>query len=195
MEENILNTSTSSATATTTTTAVNNENLIYDVMKYDTELRGFAMKMTQNVTDTEDLMQDTYLKVAQYSSKYTQDTNLKAWVVTIMKNTFINSYRRRQHCKIVSDDYLPAGYENCVTDPSDAADLRYYITEISNSIAAKEESQRKPFEMYLDGYKYQEIADIMQLPIGTVKSRIHFTRKKLMEELQDYVSPTFPRTA
>jgi RNA polymerase sigma-70 factor (ECF subfamily) len=73
--------------------------------------------------------------------------------------------------------------------------MRHYVSEINKKILEKKEDQRKPFEMFLDGYKYQEIAELMNLSIGTVKSRIFFTRKKLMEDLKDYVSPTFPQTA
>lgn len=164
----------------------NNDNLIIDVMKFDAELRGSALKMTKNLADAEDLVQDTYAKVIQYSYKYSPDTNLKAWVFTIMRNTFINGYRRRQNSKVFSEDLATSGYENTSFDPADSADLHYYVSEINNKISTLDPEQRKPFEMFVDGYKYQEIAEYMQLPIGTVKSRIHFIRQKLMHELHDY---------
>lgn len=172
------------------------QKVINQVMAYDSSLRQFANSLTLNDEDANDLVQDTYLKVIQFSSKYTANTNLKAWVFTIMKNTFINQYRRKQRAKVMIDQsedlYV---FNNMVSNPSDAADMHYYVSDISRRISAEKEDQRKPFEMFLDGYKYQEIAEEMQLPIGTVKSRIFFTRKKLMENLQDYVTPTFPRSA
>lgn len=171
-------------------------NVINQVLEYDKYLHQYALSLTYNEDDANDLVQETYLKVLQYSSQYSENTNLKAWVYTIMKNTFINDYRRKQRCKVVIDQTEDLYYlNNLVSDPSDAADMHYYVTDISRKIAEENEEQRKPFEMFVDGYKYQEIADEMELPIGTVKSRIFFTRKKLMEKLSDYVTPTFPRSA
>ena len=175
---------------------VGNTNIINQVMEYDRNLHQYAFSLTCNEDDANDLVQDTYLKVLQFSSQYSENTNLKAWVYTIMKNTFINNYRRKQRCKMVIDQTEDLYYlTNVVSDPSDSADMHYYVSDISKKIAMEDEAQRKPFEMFVDGYKYQEIADEMHLPIGTVKSRIFFTRKKLMAKLGDYVTPTFPRSA
>ena len=172
------------------------QSVIAQVMKYDNTLRQFALSLTLNADDAEDLLQDTYLKVLQFSNKYSENTNLKAWVFTIMKNTFINSYRRKQRSKILVDQSEDLYYlNNLVSDPSDAADMHHYVTELNKKIMEKKEEQRKPFELFLDGYKYQEIADIMNLSIGTVKSRIFFTRKKLMDDLRDYVTPNLPQSA
>lgn len=172
------------------------QSVIEQVMQYDETLRQFALSLTLNTEDAEDLLQDTYLKVLQFSDRYSDNTNLKAWVFTIMKNTFINTYRRKQRSKVLIDQSEDLYYlNNLVSDPADAADMRHYVTEINKKIMEKKEDQRKPFELFLDGYKYQEIADMMDLSIGTVKSRIFFTRKKLMEDLQDYVTPNLPRTA
>lgn len=166
------------------------KSIIDQVMQFDTILRQFAISLTMNPDDAEDLLQDTYLKVIQGSSSYSDDTNLKAWVFTIMKNTFINNYRKRQRSKVIIDQSEDLYYlNNLVTDPADAADMHHYVNEINKTILQKKEEQRKPFELFLDGYKYQEIADMMKLSIGTVKSRIFFTRKKLMEDLSDYVMP------
>lgn len=173
------------------------EQLVQQVMKLDSNLHQFAASLAKTPQDVEDLVQDTYLKVMQYSSKYSANTNLKAWVYTIMKNTYINAYRRKMRAQTFLDDSADSFYlNNSVSDPCDAADLHYFVTEINEKILEKNEDQRKPFEMYLDGYKYQEIADVMNLSMGTVKSRIYFIRQKLMADLKDYVTPTFPgRTA
>ena len=111
-----------------------------------------------------------------------------------MKNTFINNYRRKQRSKIIVEQNEDLYHlNNYVSSPSDSADMNFYVKDINEKILEKKEDQRKPFEMFLDGFKYQEIADEMNISIGTVKSRIFFTRKKLMEDLKDYVTPTYPQ--
>ena len=161
----------------------------------DADLRRYAASLTPIREDQEDLIQNTYLKVMLCSEQFREETNLKAWVLTIMRNTFLNEYRRNQRKLVVSETHVPQGYENSQYNPADSADVNYYVKDINGRIMAKSPEQRKPFEMFVDGYKYQEIADEMGLSIGTVKSRIFFIRKKLMEELHDYVTPTFPKTA
>lgn len=169
--------------------------IIQEVMLMDADLRRYAASLTPVREDQEDLIQNTYLKVMLYSHQYRDETNLKAWVFTIMRNTFLNEYRRNQRGKVVSETSVSQGYENYWHNPADNADVHYFVKDINGRISEKDPDQRKPFEMFVDGYKYQEIADEMGLSIGTVKSRIFFMRKKLMEELRDYVTPTFPKTA
>lgn len=176
-----------------TTTA---ESLIDKALKYDQGLRQYAFSLTLNQDDANDLVQETYLKIMQNSDYFKENTNLKAWIYTIMKNSFINNYRRKQRSKVFveqSEDLYHLN--NLASNPSDDADMNFYVKDINEKIMEKKEDQRKPFEMFLDGFKYQEIADEMNISIGTVKSRIFFTRKKLMEDLCDYVTPTYPQTA
>ncbi|MDR1112358.1 MAG: RNA polymerase sigma factor [Bacteroidales bacterium] len=161
-------------------------NIINRVLQFDHSLRQFAQSLTPNLEDVNDLLQDTYVKVMVNSSYYKEDTNLKAWVCTIMKNTFINNYRRRQKERgsvIQTEDLYHL--KDYVSDPSNTADMRSCVAEINKAIMKQQEEQRQPLEMYIDGYKYQEIADAMNISIGTVKSRIFFTRKKIMEELKN----------
>ncbi len=166
-----------------------NASLIEKTLQMDSHLRQYAVSLTMNLDDAEDLLQDTYLKVIQNENSYKEDTNLKAWVITIMKNTFINNYRRKQRSKVFIDQSEDLYYlSNTITSKEDNADMHLYYTEINKKIQEKKEEQKKPFEMFIDGYKYQEIADEMNISIGTVKSRIFFMRKRLMEELNDYVS-------
>ena len=166
-----------------------NASLIEKTLQMDSHLRQYAVSLTMNLDDAEDLLQDTYLKVMQTENSYKEDTNLKAWVITIMKNTFINNYRRKQRSKVFIDQSEDLYYlSNSVSSNEDNADMHLYYTEINKKIQEKKEEQKKPFEMFIDGYKYQEIADEMNISIGTVKSRIFFMRKRLMEELNDYVS-------
>lgn len=166
-----------------------NASLIEKTLQMDSHLRQYAVSLTMNLDDAEDLLQDTYLKVIQNENSYKEDTNLKAWVITIMKNTFINNYRRKQRSKVFIDQSEDLYYlSNTISSKEDNADMHLYYTEINKKIQEKKEEQKKPFEMFIDGYKYQEIADEMNISIGTVKSRIFFMRKRLMEELNDYVS-------
>jgi RNA polymerase sigma-70 factor (ECF subfamily) len=161
-------------------------NIINKVLQFDHSLRQFAQSLTHNPEDVNDLLQDTYVKVIVNSNYYKEDTNLKAWVCTIMKNTFINNYRRKQkerNLVIQTEDLYHL--KDYVPDPGNTADMRYSVSEINKVIMKQQEDQRQPLEMYIDGYKYQEIADTMNISIGTVKSRIFFTRKKIMEELKN----------
>ena len=172
------------------------DNLMKRVLAYDDRLRQFATYLTRNQYDAEDLLQDTYLKVMQNAEHYSDDTNLKAWVFTIMRNTFINGYRRKQKSKVVSsegDDNVQ--FTSTATVSADAADLPLYVSEITTAISSMKENQRDALELYIDGFKYQEIADQLNISIGTVKSRIFFARQKLMNTLTDYSTVDLPLTA
>ncbi|MDR2980483.1 MAG: RNA polymerase sigma factor [Bacteroidales bacterium] len=130
--------------------------LINRVLGFDQGLRHYAVSLTMNQEDACDLVQDTYLKVIQNSDYYKEDTNLKAWVYTIMKNTFINNYRRKQRSKMVVEQNEDLYHlNNFVSSPSDAADMNFYVKDINEKILDKKEDQRRPFEMFLDGFKYQ----------------------------------------
>ena len=166
------------------------------VLSMDDLLRQFAFSLTRNQEDAEDLVQETYLKVLQNTDRYADATNLKAWVYTIMKNTFINNYRRKQRCKVVTDGYEdPVFFTSTATVSGDDADLPLYVSEITSAISSMKDNQRDAFEMYVDGFKYQEIADRLQISIGTVKSRIFFARQKLMSNLSGYSVEKLPLTA
>jgi RNA polymerase sigma factor (sigma-70 family) len=151
-------------------------------------LKYYALSLTSDKDRANDLLQETFLKALTYQDKFAADTNFKAWVYTIMKNTFINDYRKAAksrnsfngsnsefHLKIAKDKLYPS------------PDSFYSSNEIEKSISALEDEYRIPFQMFLDGYKYKEIADKLELPLGTVKSRIFFTRKKLTATLKDFV--------
>lgn len=154
----------------------------------ENSLKYYALSLTSDMDRANDLVQETFLKALTYQDKFAADTNFKAWVYTIMKNTFINDYRKAAksrnsltgsnsefHLKITKDRMYPS------------PDSFYSSNEIEKSISALEDEYRIPFQMFLDGYKYKEIADKLDLPLGTVKSRIFFTRKKLTATLKDFV--------
>ncbi len=159
----------------------------YKLLGLQKNLKYFAYTLTSNYDDAQDLVQETYLKALTNRDKFTDNTNLKAWAFTIMKNTFINNYRQSVRNNTILDKtddlyYLNLSKESKMSSPESKLSEK----EISKKINAIEKDQRKPFEMYNEGYKYKEIAERLDLSIGTVKSRIFFTRKKLMEELKDY---------
>jgi len=150
-------------------------------------LQRFAMSLTSDHDTALDLVQDTYLKAITNKDKFVDYTNLKAWVFTIMKNTFINNYRRNIKENTIIDGTQDLYYINQPNDKgSISPESNYSEREIERAINSLEEEFRIPFRMHIEGYKYREIADELGLKIGTVKSRIFFTRQKLMQMLKDY---------
>jgi RNA polymerase sigma factor (sigma-70 family) len=153
-----------------------------------TNLQRFAMSLTSDRDTALDLVQDTYLKAITYKDKFVDYTNLKAWVFTIMKNTFINNYRRNVKENTIIDGTQDLYYINLSGDKGFISpESSYAESEIEKAINSLEDEFRIPFRMHLEGYKYKEIGDKLGLKIGTVKSRIFFTRQKLMLILKDYV--------
>lgn len=159
------------------------------IIGFETSLERFALSLTNNMEDAKDLVQETYVKALTYRDKFVHYTNLKAWLYTIMKNTFINNYRKNVRENTTVDHtpdlyFLSQSKDNVNPNP----DSRYSEKEISKKIEELDDDFKVPFKMHTSGYKYKEIADELDLKIGTVKSRIFFTRKKLMEQLQDYAA-------
>jgi len=159
----------------------------YQLTSLSSNLERFALSLTSNREDAKDLLQETFAKAISYREKFMDNTNLKAWTFTIMKNTFINNYRRASKSNTTFDNtddlyYLNINKEGIGSSP----ESEYATKEINKAISELEDEFRVPFLMHTQGYKYKEIADELDLKIGTVKSRIFFTRKKLMEKLKDY---------
>jgi len=152
------------------------------------KLQRFAMSLTYDNDTALDLVQDTYLKAISNKDKYVDYTNLKAWVFTIMKNTFINNYRRNIRENTVIDSTRELYYINVSHDKgSISPESNYSAGEIEKAIDSLSNDFKIPFRLHLHGYKYNEIADDLGLKIGTVKSRIFLTRQKLMQLLKDYL--------
>ncbi len=158
-----------------------------NVLMMRPRLRAFALSLTMDREDALDLLQDTILKAFTYREKFTDSTNLSAWLFTIMKNTFINNYRRRKKANTIIDQsaelYL---LHHTSSKGSISPESRYTEKEILKGISQLSDDVRIPFERHLQGFKYKEIADEMNLPIGTVKSRIFFARQQLMAKFKDY---------
>lgn len=160
-----------------------------DLVGLKPNLQRFAISLTYDHDTALDLVQDTYLKAISNKDKFVDYTNLKAWVFTIMKNTFINNYRRNSKENTIIDGTKDLYYINQPNDKGPVSpESNYSQAEIEKAINSLEDDFRIPFRMHIEGYKYKEIADKLGLKIGTVKSRIFFTRQKLMQVLKDYES-------
>ncbi|MBE6288147.1 MAG: RNA polymerase sigma factor [Mediterranea massiliensis] len=151
------------------------------------ELLRFAYKLTADREEANDLLQETSLKALDNEDKYTPDTNFKGWIYTIMRNIFINNYR-----KIVREQTFVDQTENLyhLNLPRDTAyestERAYDLKEMRRVVNSLPKEYRIPFSMHVSGFKYREIAERLDLPLGTVKSRIFFTRQKLQRELKDF---------
>ena len=151
------------------------------------KLHYYALSLTSDSERADDLLQETFLKALTYRDKFAQNTNFKAWIYTIMKNTFINDYRRNVKTKNTFDgsgNDLHLLYSKDVVDPG--PDSAYSSKEINKTIDALEDESKVTLTTWIEGVKYKEIAEELDLPLGTVKSRIFFTRKKLEKALKDY---------
>ncbi|MEE1045882.1 MAG: RNA polymerase sigma factor, partial [Clostridia bacterium] len=132
------------------------------------------------------LLQDTTLKALDNESKYSDNSNFKGWLFTIMRNIFINNYRRTVRERTVIEGTEDLYQLNFQQPTNSTPEGTYAVNEISQIIDSFSEDYRKPFSMYVAGYKYEEIAEILDIPLGTVKSRIFTTRQKLRSILKDY---------
>src|SRR6185503_6302479 len=150
-------------------------------------LRPFAINLTRDNEAAKDLYQETLYKALANHEKYNAGTNIKAWLFTIMRNIFINNYRRRAKQKTIFDstpeDYLINLKQVSV---SNGAESSLRVKEIKSAIDRLPEIFKMPFLLYFDGYKYQEISEYLHEPLGTIKSRIHFARKLLKEQVSRF---------
>ena len=158
-----------------------------NLMNLQSNLLNFAYMLTSNRDDAYDLLQDTTLKALDNEEKYAEGTNFKGWVFTIMRNIFINNYRRGVRSATVVDTtdnlyHLNLSQDSGIESPEES----YSAAEITEAINEFSDEYRIPFSMPIAGYKYNEIADHVGLPLGTVKSRIFTARKKLQERFSDY---------
>jgi len=148
-------------------------------------LKPFAITLTRDQETARDLMQETIYRALANREKYNVGTNIKAWLYTIMRNIFINNYRRKAKQNTIfqnsTNDFLLDYNQVTVGNP---AESNLKLKEIGKAIHELPEIFRNPFLLYYDGYKYFEIADMLAEPLGTIKSRIHFARKLLKSQLE-----------
>ena len=145
-------------------------------------LNSFAYNLTKNVEDARDLFQETAFRALTNKEKFRAGTNFKAWLFTIMKNIFINNYRKKVKANTIIDSTDNLYYINSGGSLiSNQAESNILMDELQEIIESLDEGIMVPFMMHYEGFKYQEIADKLELPLGTVKSRIFFARKELKE--------------
>lgn len=145
-------------------------------------LMAFSLKLTGNYVDAEDLFQDTAVRIITNAEKYHQGTNFKAWAATIMRNIFINNYRKKVRRNLIIDQtpnnyYLNSGDELVANEGEHDMEFK----ELMGLVESLPDDFKKPFVMAYEGYKYDEIAEELDSPLGTIKSRIFFARKKLQK--------------
>jgi RNA polymerase sigma-70 factor (ECF subfamily) len=150
-------------------------------------LKPFAVTLTRDNEVAKDLLQETMYRALVNKEKYNVGTNIKAWLYTIMRNIFINNYRRKSKQSTIFDnspnDFL-LNYNQVTTANSAEGSLK--MKDMEFAIHRLPEIFRNPFVLYFEGYKYHEIADLLTEPLGTIKSRIHFARKILRGQLSRY---------
>jgi RNA polymerase sigma-70 factor (ECF subfamily) len=150
-------------------------------------LKPFAITLTRDTEAAKDLFQETLYRALANKEKYNVGTNIKAWLYTIMRNIFINNYRRRAKQKTIFDntpnDFL---LNNNQVATADVTESNLRIKDIQAAIYNLPEIFRNPFLLYFDGFKYHEIADMLMEPLGTIKSRIHFARKLLKAQIDRF---------
>ncbi|WP_300727592.1 RNA polymerase sigma factor [uncultured Bacteroides sp.] len=162
-------------------------NFAQNLLSVQTELLHFAYKLTADRDEANDLLQETALKALDNEDKYTSETNFKGWIYTIMRNIFINNYRKALRDQTYVDPTDNQFYINQgVNLEAESLEGSYDLKEMHRVVNSLPKDYRVPFAMYVSGFKYREIADKLGLPLGTVKSRIYFTRQKLQEELKDF---------
>jgi RNA polymerase sigma-70 factor (ECF subfamily) len=159
----------------------------YQVGNFSKFLRPFALRLTRDSDDANDLVQDTLVKAYTNREKYADGTNLKAWLFTIMKNTFITQYQRMVRRNTFIDTTENLHFINSNESLQDNGAIASFMREdIEKALELTDEMYRLPFLMYFQGFKYHEIAEELDLPIGTVKNRIHIARKDLKKMLYMY---------
>ncbi len=161
-------------------------NIHLQLEKVSNSLRAFSLKLTGNEADANDLYQDTALRVISNADKYQPDTNFKAWAVTIMRNIFINNYRKKIRRGTILDQtpnnyYINSGGQAIEND----GEMYMAYKELLRMVSALPEDFKRPFWMAYKGYKYDEIAEKLDAPLGTIKSRIFFARRKLQKMYED----------
>lgn len=164
-----------------------NSKITNKIVAMQPELMSFAFKLTANQDSANDLVQDSILKALDNAQKFVYQENFKGWMYTIMRNIFINNYRKTVRDQTFVDQTDNLFHLNLSQESGfDSTEGAYDLKEIHRIVNALPKDYRIPFAMYVSGFKYREIAEKLGLPLGTVKSRIFFTRQRLQNELKDF---------
>lgn len=162
-------------------------NFTEQVSNFRSSLQSFALTFTKNYEDAQDLVQDTLVRAIRYENLFQKGTNLKSWLYTILKNTFINSYRKNARaseifsvCEEISSSQLKG------SSSRNLGENKCMMEDIQYALRTLDPEHYIPFIKYFEGYKYHEIAAEMKIPLGTVKTRIHVARGILKKKLKMY---------
>lgn len=165
-------------------TAISFQSLVIGLI---TNLKSYAINLTKNNDDAQDLLQETVYRALTNREKYVEGTNLKAWLFTIMKNIFINNYRRNTKRNTLIDTTDNLYFINAPSQTVfNGGESNLVLEDLNHAIYSLNDEYRVPFMMHFEGFKYQEIAEDLELPLGTVKSRIFFARRELKDQLEAY---------
>lgn len=158
--------------------------VISDIASLQPVLKRLSRRFTRNAEESSDLVQDTILKALTYTDKFRVNTNLQGWLFTIMRNTFINQYRKRQRNQTVHDATRELYFLNVEDEHTFSSPERSYMwKDLWENIEELKEEFKVPFKLHTSGYKYHEIAETLNIPIGTVKNRIFHARKEIQSRL------------
>ncbi|HCK21028.1 MAG TPA: RNA polymerase subunit sigma [Bacteroidetes bacterium] len=164
-----------------------NNNEFHDmIIELKQPMKAFALNLTREREEALDLVQETYYRAIANQEKFNEGTNLKAWLLTIMKNIFINNYRKasKRNTILDSSDNLFMLNSRDAAIPNQA-ERDFVMKDLIQAINSLDMEYRRPFLMHYQGFKYEEIADELSLPLGTVKSRIFFARKQMQSFLKE----------
>lgn len=157
------------------------------VIKHSDSLKLYARNFTKDQDDANDLVQETLLKAITYFKNFREGTNLKGWLYTIMKNTFINNYRRitKSNSFITKEEEI-SPMNLVVSATKNLGENKFMMEDINAALTMLSDDYYRPFTMYYEGYKYHEISEHLNIPIGTVKTRIHVARRVMKKTLASY---------
>lgn len=163
------------------------QSLKQNLVELQPNMLNFAMTLTANKEEAKDLTQETTLKALTNIDKFYNNKNFKGWIFTIMHNIFVNNYRRAIRTQTILDQTDSLYFLNLPQATGlGSPESSFSIKEINDVLSSFSEEYKVPFSLYYLGYKYEEIAKQLKIPLGTVKSRIFFARKRLQELLKDY---------
>ena len=151
------------------------------------EMYQWAYRLTRNYDDAQDLLQSTLLCALKSVGMYTEENNISGWLYTIMRNIFFNTTRHSGRCCCMEKEDIERMMQLGENALNDNAEIAFDMSDIQRAIDTLDRPYKIPMSLYLSGYKYQEIAEKMGIPLGTVKSRIHASRVQLQETLKDFL--------
>lgn len=150
------------------------------------EMYQWAYRLTRNYDDAQDLLQSTLLCALKSVGMYTEENNISGWLYTIMRNIFFNTTRHSGRCCCMEKEDIERMMQLGENALNDNAEIAFDMSDIQRAIDTLDRPYKIPMSLYLSGYKHQEIAEKMGIPLGTVKSRIHASRVQLQETLKDF---------